>query len=271
MSVSRPADTGTVTFGSARGRAASSGSGPGRCGRCRQGRGGSSRTGRARRGLREQREVVALGERTRSSISAGTCSWCGGTKSASCGPNEVPPIQTCSSRQRPAISGCSRPHQGACIARIASASSRSARSSAARHRRDVADDLGGVALLGAAELGQRDRLGAGRQVLDHRRRGGLGAEQHGRKRGHVGAQLSVEACDLGRRLLARREHRRGEGQGPVSNARHDGRAVGAGMATAHTRRYQIGRDPRRPRPNFRPESGPVGRRRHAPNITSISR
>ena len=86
-------------------------------------------------------------------------------------------VRTRSRRSRPAPRASGRRYPGAawptralCIARIASASSRSARSSAARHRGDVADDLGGVAFVGAAELGQRDRLRAGRQVLDRGRR-----------------------------------------------------------------------------------------------------
>lgn len=50
---------------------------------------------------------------------------------APCGPNESPPIHTCWSRHRPAISGWTSPSRATCMARTASSSRRSARKSAA--------------------------------------------------------------------------------------------------------------------------------------------
>ena len=67
----------------------------------------------------------------RSSMRAGTRSWCGAMYVAFCGPAAPPPIQTGSFRQRPAQSGCWSPSSARCMARMLLPVTLSAMSSAA--------------------------------------------------------------------------------------------------------------------------------------------
>ena len=233
--------------------------------------GGSSRTGHGRSRPAPAPAGRRAGEPHQVIDQLGHVSWCGGMKSASCGPNEVPPIQTCSSRHRPAISGCSRPTRALCIARIASASSRRREvergsSSPRRCRRSQWRCVCRCCRVRPARSPWRRPSGS-RSTKTRPTRSGATRPQTGPRRRPTRRRTGPSRPTPPR---SPRVPPRG-GQGPVSNPRHDGRAVRAGMATAHARRDQIERDPRRPRPNFRPESGPIGRRRHASNIASISR
>ncbi len=188
--------------------------------------------------------------RTRSSISSGTDSWCGGMKSAWCGPNEVPPIQTCSSRQRPAISGCSSTDQRACIARIASASSRSARSSAAASPRRCRRSRWRC-VSRAAEFGQRDRLA-------RRTSGSRSTKTRPTPSGATRPQTGPRRRRTRRRTVPSRQTPPRSPREPPRAGQGAGRRCSGTTAARYAPEWrrrtladdQIGRDPRRPRPQL---------------------
>ena len=100
------------------------------------------------------------------------------------------------------------------------------------HRSGVRHDDHGVVPRGITQLGECDRFGRGRQVLDLRRGGRLRTQQQRGVGRDVGPHLGVEAGDLGGRLVGERQRLTGQWDVAMGDLRRDRGLVGARVGSA---------------------------------------